>query len=183
MKFQVRSCVAVRKAASGNPGQANARRTSRTLEMTELMAEIAPAHSAEQLGGCQCGAVRYAVPTSPLAIYVCHCTECRKQSSSAFGISFTVSRNALRLLQGSPHEWSRKTASGHTLECAFCPNCGSRLWHQSSGRLDTINIKGGSLDAPLDLGDAVHIWTSSKLPGVVVPLGAVSFAHEPDRKA
>jgi len=135
----------------------------------------------EQSGGCQCGAVRYAVPRAPLALYVCHCTECRKQSASAFGISFTVARASLRVLQGVPREWSRTTASGHVLACAFCGECGSRLWHRSSGHPQTLNIKGGSLDEPLDLGGAVHIWTASKLPGVVVPEGAVSFPGEPDR--
>jgi hypothetical protein len=134
----------------------------------------------EQVGGCQCGGIRYAVPKEPLIIYVCHCAECRKQSASAFGISFTIARRALRLLQGTPQYWSRQTASGHTLGCAFCSRCGSRLWHQSSGHPDTINIKGGSLDAPLDLGYAVHIWTSSKLPGAPIPSGVRSFAGEPD---
>jgi len=136
--------------------------------------------SGEQAGGCQCGAVRYAVPAEPLVMYVCHCTECRKQSASAFGISFTVARRALRLLQGTPQYWSRQTASGHTLECAFCPRCGSRVWHQSSGHPDTISIKGGSLDAPVDLGKAVHIWTSSKLPGTPIPPGVRSFPGEPE---
>jgi hypothetical protein len=147
------------------------------------MSVSASLNPGEQLGGCQCGGLRYAVSKLPLAIYVCHCTECRKQSSSAFGISFSVARTALRLLQGIPHCWSRRTASGHTLECAFCSVCGSRLWHQSSGYPDTLNIKGGSLDEPVDLGNAVHIWVSSKLPGVVIPSGALSFAHEPDREA
>ena len=146
------------------------------------MTESVPLNPDEQSGGCQCGGIRYAVPESPLALYVCHCTECRKQSSSAFGISFAVARSAHRLLQGTPHWWSRTTASGHTLECAFCPVCGSRLWHQSSGHPDTLNIKGGGLDEPIGLGDAVHIWVSSKLPGVVIPPGAVAFAHEPERK-
>ena len=134
----------------------------------------------EQSGSCQCGAVRYAVPSEPLIVYVCHCSECRKQSSSAFGISFTVPRRAFRLLHGTPGYWARQTASGHTLECAFCSRCGSRLWHQSTGHPNTLNIKGGSLDAPLDLGNAVHIWTASKLPGVVVPPGARTFAREPE---
>lgn len=134
-----------------------------------------------QLGGCQCGRVRYEAPGEPLVLYVCHCTECRKQSSSAFGVSFTVPRSELVLLRGEPSFWSRQTASGHTLECAFCANCGSRLWHQSSGSPETLNIKGGSLDEPLDLGPAIHIWTASKLPGVVIPPGATTFPGEPDR--
>jgi hypothetical protein len=126
----------------------------------------------EQSGGCQCGDIRFAVPTFPLAIYPCHCKGCRKQSSSAFGISFEVPRSTLGIMRGTPHYWSRETASGHTLECAFCVNCGSRLWHRSSGYTDTLNTKGGSLDEPIDLSDAVHIWVNSKLPGVVIPPGA-----------
>ena len=34
-------------------------------------------------GGCQCGAVRYEIAQEPLAVYVCHCRECQKQSASA----------------------------------------------------------------------------------------------------
>ena len=146
------------------------------------MSEGVSINPGEQLGSCQCGAIRYALPKEPLVVYVCHCAECRKQSSSAFGISFTVARNAFRLLQGTPRYWSRKTASGHTLECAFCSHCGSCLWHQSTGHSNTLNIKGGSLNAPLDLSDAVHLWVSSKLPGVVIPSGARTFAQEPDHE-
>jgi hypothetical protein len=123
--------------------------------------------------------VRYEAPAAPLALYVCHCTECRKQSASAFGISFTVPRSQFRLVGGEPSFWSRRTASGHTLECAFCAACGSRLWHQSSGHPQALNIKGGSLDEPVDLRAAIHIWTASKLPGVVIPPGAQAFPGEP----
>ena len=43
-----------------------------------------------------------------------------------------------------------------------------------------ISVKGGSLDQPVDLRHAVHIWTARMLPGVVLPEGAVSFPGEPD---
>jgi hypothetical protein len=130
-------------------------------------------------GGCQCGRIRYLAAREPLALYVCHCTECRKQSASAFGLSFTVRRDTFNAA-GQPAWWTRRTASGHTLECAFCPDCGSRLWHQSSGYPETLNVKAGSLDEAVDLTRAIHIWTSSKLPGVIVPDGAVSCPGEPD---
>ena len=133
-----------------------------------------------QLRGCQCGPGRYRVSSKSSAVYACHCTECRKQSSSAFGISFVVQRSDLTLLQGEPSFWSRPTASGHTLVCAFCARCGSRVWHQSSGSPETVNIKGGSLDEPVDLSAAIHIWTASKLAGVVIPPGAKTFPGEPD---
>jgi hypothetical protein len=132
-----------------------------------------------RLGGCQCGRIRYRAPAAPEALYVCHCTECQKQSSSAFGISYTVKRTAFEVCEGQPAFWSRITASGHTLDCAFCPNCGSRLWHQSSGHPAMLNIKAGTFDQPVDLSPAVHIWVSSKLPGIVIPDGAVVFDRGP----
>lgn len=131
-------------------------------------------------GGCQCGAVRYRLSRAPLELYICHCKECRKQSASAFGISFIVPQSALRLVQGEPHFWSRPTDTGNTLDCAFCPACGSRLWHQRRGATDVLSIKGGSLDEPVDVSNAIHIWTSRMLPGVVIPEGAVRFSGEPD---
>jgi hypothetical protein len=130
-------------------------------------------------GGCQCGKVRYAVSGAPVALYVCHCTECRRQSASAFGISVIVRSADVRLVQGSLRRWSRPTDSGRTLDCFFCPDCGSRVWHGDKDRAETISIKGGSLDEPVDLGHAVHIWTSRKLPGVVIPDHARRFDREP----
>jgi hypothetical protein len=132
-----------------------------------------------QSGGCQCGQVRYLAARKPLALYVCHCTECQKQSSSAFGISFVVRRDTLKVVQGRPAFYTRQTASGHALQCAFCPDCGSRLWHQSSGHPETLNVKAGTLDEPVDLTPAVHIWASSKLPGVVIPDTAFCHPKEP----
>jgi hypothetical protein len=130
-------------------------------------------------GGCQCGSLRYELSEPLLGIYVCHCRECQKQSASAFGISVIVARAALRVTRGTPKLWSRPTDSGNTLECAFCPDCGSRLWHQRRGAAEWISIKGGSLDEPVDLHSAVHIWTSRMLPGIVLPEGAVQFPGEP----
>lgn len=131
------------------------------------------------LGGCQCGQVRYEFSEMPLELYVCHCKECQKQSASAFGISVFVSRDSFSVTKGEPKFWSRPTDTGNTLECAFCPSCGSRLWHQSRGSAKIISIKGGSLDSPIDISEAIHIWTSRKLPGVCIPEAAAQFLEEP----
>lgn len=130
-------------------------------------------------GGCQCGSVRYECIEQPVELYVCHCNECRKQSASAFGISFIVPRAGFHLLSGTPRIWSRDADSGRKVECAFCAECGSRLWHQSSHNSVSISVKGGSLDEPVDISHAVHIWTSSKLPSVLIPDSALQFAAEP----
>jgi hypothetical protein len=141
---------------------------------------IAASNAKPILGGCQCGAVRYEITEDPVALYVCHCTECRKQSASAFGISLIVRRADFRLTKGSPKRWSRSTDSGRTLHCNFCPDCGSRIVHEGGPEREVISVKGGSVDQPLDLSEAVHIWTTRKLPGVLIPEHASRFDEEPD---
>lgn len=130
-------------------------------------------------GGCQCGAVRYET-APPHEIYVCHCRECQKQSSSAFGISAMVRSADVRLVRGTLSRWSRGTDTGRSLACFFCPDCGSRVWHGDPERAAEISIKGGTFDAPLDLSDAIHIWTARKLAGVTIPPGARQFPGEPE---
>jgi Glutathione-dependent formaldehyde-activating enzyme len=79
------------------------------------------------VGGCQCGDVRYEISGDPLALYICHCRECQKQSASAFGMSLQVKRADFRITRGAARSWSRSTDSGNRLKCFFCPRCGSRI--------------------------------------------------------
>jgi hypothetical protein len=131
-------------------------------------------------GGCQCGAVRYEVDAEmPATIFVCHCRECQRQSASAFGIGVPVSRAAFRLIQGTLTEWQRVADSGNPISCAFCPSCGSRIWHSPANMPDTLRVRGGTLDQAPDLTQAVHIWTKRKMPGVVIPDDAQQFATQP----
>lgn len=130
-----------------------------------------------RVGGCQCGELRYEIAAEPLALYVCHCRECQKQSASAFGLSLRVPSSGFRLTRGSARFWSRATYAGHSMKCAFCPTCGSRLWHQIEGAT-VLSVKAGSLDEPVDLASAVHIWVSRKIPGVTIPVGARQFERQ-----
>ena len=131
-------------------------------------------------GGCQCGAVRYRVDAVPRRVYCCHCTECRAQSASAFGISVRVPSGSVVLTRGAVRVWTRPTTSGKRLDCAFCPDCGTRLWHVNAPPGAMLSIKGGSLDEPVDLTDAAHIWVAHKLPGVLIPDYAETWDGEPD---
>ncbi|MGI9504310.1 MAG: GFA family protein [Geminicoccaceae bacterium] len=129
-------------------------------------------------GGCQCGAVRYELSAPPSRVYICHCTECRRQSSSAFGISVIADVESFRLTEGEAACWTRATSGGGEMDCFFCGNCGARLWHRVRGE-DVISVKGGSLDHPVDISDVPHIWTRSKLAGVIIPDHVTQAPKEP----
>ena len=96
-------------------------------------------------GGCQCGGIRYRLTGEAIMLYACHCRDCQKQSSSAFGMSLIVAGTDLRFVQGGDRirSWDTRGGDGHIKRCYFCPDCGSRIYHGSDDD-DRISIKGGS---------------------------------------
>ena len=100
-----------------------------------------------RFGGCRCGAVRYEVRGDPTVVGLCHCTDCRKETGSAF-LAYA--------------DWPREqfTVSGDFLTFegrSFCSVCGSRLFHLGPAHAE---ICIGSLDgAPTGLAPAREGWT------------------------
>lgn len=129
-------------------------------------------------GKCQCGQVTFSISKEPLTFYACHCTECQSQSSSAFGLSLWVAKTAFSV-SGNTHIWTRKTDSGGQLHCHFCPDCGTRLWHESSKKDPDhgaiLSIKGGAIDALRKVAPIGHIWTGSKHAATLIPENVLAF--------
>ncbi|KAJ5103966.1 hypothetical protein N7532_004495 [Penicillium argentinense] len=142
-------------------------------------------------GRCQCSKVQFTTPTDkPLAVYACHCTECRHQSSSAFGITvrfpyFELPESVNDLV--GIH--ARLTLKGRTMECLFCKSCGARLMHRfrddipapgEKPRLTAVSsVKGGCLEE-LDremMRNAIHIWTKHAI--VDIPEGVEQWEEAP----
>ncbi len=131
------------------------------------------------IGGCQCGGIRYEITEMPLTLYVCHCTECQRQSSSGFGMSMPVPRRGFTLTKGETQHWSRRAASGRTVNCHFCPTCGTRLFHTPSRNDTIVNVKPGTLDETRWLKPVGHLWTQSAQAWVSIPLTALLFEGQP----
>ncbi|KAJ5108357.1 hypothetical protein N7456_005032 [Penicillium angulare] len=140
---------------------------------------------------CQCSKVEFTTPTDkPLALYACHCTECRHQSSAAFGITavfpyFDLPTSAAGLV-GS---YTRTTIKGRQMECIFCKSCGARLFHRFHDAMpapgeqpkptSSTNVKGGCLEG-LDkemMKSIVHIWTKHAI--IDIPEGFEKWDEAP----
>ncbi|RKF06055.1 GFA family protein [Oceaniradius stylonematis] len=135
-------------------------------------------HAFHQRGGCQCGAIRYTLTERPRAVYCCHCIECQRQSSSAFGISVRVRRAALSV-EGETAKFN-KTSGDRLTICEFCPHCGSRLFHNRPAHEDLLTIKGGTFDDTSWLKPVGHIWLKSKQAWVLIPEDGLRFDAQPD---
>ena len=130
-------------------------------------------------GRCQCGEVKYRVAGTAATLFACHCTECQRQSASAFGMALWIRHGQVALLGGQLKEWTRVMPSGRSMVCSFCPTCGTRLFHQVLGQSAYLSIKPGTLDNPGAFTPVGHIWTASKLPWVAIPPGSLQYVGNP----
>ena len=134
-----------------------------------------------QEGGCQCGAVRYRLLRAPVALYACHCKDCQKQSSSAFGMSMWVERDAIEFHGAKPRVYHTRGGSGHPKHCTFCGECGTRLYHAGDDEREPLSVKAGSLDDTSVLAPTAHIWTKSAQPWTAPVRGnAPCYETEPE---
>lgn len=128
-------------------------------------------------GGCQCGAVRYEIDAEPLTVIACHCTECQKQSASAFGMTMPVPRESLTITKGKPAHWERTAESGNIVGAAFCVACGVRLFHEPAN-MAVLNVKPGTLDDASWVAPVGHIWTDKAQPWLRDRLEGVLYPRQ-----
>ncbi len=131
-------------------------------------------------GGCQCQQIRYEISAMPLTLYVCHCTECQTQSSSGFGMSMPTPKSGFRLIHGSPKTWTRKSHSGREVQCAFCSECGTRIYHMPSRNKTIVNVKPGTLDNKKLFEPVGNLWLTSAQPWVYISPEAINFPQQPE---
>ncbi|MFB2979536.1 GFA family protein [Microseira sp. BLCC-F43] len=135
--------------------------------------------TAPYTGGCQCGQIRYEIRAEPLTLYVCHCKECQKQSSSAFGMSMPVARDAVVITQGKPKQWKRVSDSGREVICFFCGECGTRIFHNPARNPKITNVKPGTLDDTSWLNPVGNLWTRSSQKWVVLSEQMLNYEAQP----
>lgn len=130
-------------------------------------------------GGCQCGKIRYEIVGTPKPLVVCHCTDCQRQSGSAFGMTLPVEEADFRITQGELKTYASTSAAGRGKLGAFCPDCGTRIYHKPEWRKGTVSIKPGTLDDTRWLKPEMHLWTSSKQGWVSIPEDVKTFEKQP----
>jgi hypothetical protein len=110
-------------------------------------------------GGCQCGAVRYALFARPERAGICHCRMCQKAVGGPFFAWAAVAETDLAWTRGAP-AWF---ASSSAAERGFCPRCGTPLTFRYRRRPAHIDVSLGSLDEPAAVVPSVVMGTESRL--------------------
>ncbi len=94
-------------------------------------------------GGCQCGAVRYALLQQPDNPHICNCRMCQKAFGSFFAPLTGVPLEKFELTRGELSIFK----SSDQAERGFCRNCGTPLSFRFAGG-PRISVSIGSLDEP-----------------------------------
>ncbi|KAL1681383.1 Mss4-like protein [Schizophyllum commune] len=104
-------------------------------------------------GGCFCRKIRYELDlASPddARMSICHCPNCKKFTSSAFGITAKIPRAAFHLdpSSASPKVHKGDNGSGNLLTREFCGDCGAGILEYGEHAGENVYLFYGSLDEP-----------------------------------
>ena len=110
-------------------------------------------------GGCQCGAVRYALMSEPTHASICHCRMCQKAFGNYFAPLTGVPVDDLVWTKGRPGAFRSSQAA----ERGFCRDCGTPLTYRYL-ESDRITVSIGSLDEPERIRPEIQYGIESRLP-------------------
>ena len=110
-------------------------------------------------GGCQCGALRYALYAPPEGVHVCHCRMCQKAVGGPFAALAPVRCRDFAWTRGAPAAFASSTAALRD----FCAACGTPLTFRYRHK-DWIDVTLGSLDRPAATPPGLSFGVESRLP-------------------
>jgi len=102
-------------------------------------------------GGCQCGAIRYALYAQPEGAHLCHCRMCQKAMGNLFAPLAPVRQEDFAWTCGTP----RLFRSSSVAERGFCPECGTPLSFRDTDS-EWLSVTIGSLDQPDAVPPVIH---------------------------
>ncbi len=128
-------------------------------------------------GSCLCGGVRYRARGPLQAMACCHCVECRKASGAEFATNATIDTSRFELIEGEALLRGYESSPG--TERVFCGRCGSPILKRSGEKPETIRLRLGCLDTPLDQKPSVRVFLAEKASWTEILDDIPSFDRAP----
>lgn len=124
---------------------------------------------------CRCGQLRAVVEGEPVRVSVCHCLDCKKRSGSAFAVQARWPAERVAI-EGRSSAFAHAGDSGNRITFHFCPECGSDVHYEISGKFDgLVAIPLGAFDDPWFAAPQFSVWEERKHDWVEV-LGDVEHS-------
>lgn len=114
------------------------------------------------VGGCQCGAVRYAFYVSPQNAHACHCRMCQRAVGGLFAALAGAPKAEFAWTRGEPAFF----ASSNVAKRGFCRDCGTPLSFAYDMPEARFYVTIGSLDDPGAVPIERHYGIEGRYPWV-----------------
>jgi hypothetical protein len=123
--------------------------------------------SLPMLGGCLCGAVRFAVHEQPVDAGYCHCKRCQGRTGVAASVAVMVPAGSFELLEGADHLGSWEPPDGS--KKFFCRTCGAHVFAQKRGTAEPGAIRMSAFDEDPGIRPRWRAWMSSAADWEPIP--------------
>jgi len=111
---------------------------------------------------CRCGQLKATATGEPVRLSVCHCLNCKKRSGSAFAVQARWPADQVTI-EGQSKTHVMVADSGNSATFHFCPDCGSDVYYENSGKFDgLIAIPLGAFDDPNFGSPEYSVWEQRK---------------------
>jgi len=116
-------------------------------------------------GKCLCGSVQYSCEAEPIVTAICHCTNCQRQTGTAFSMTVIVPKESFVFdKKDTLVEYQDESEGGKAVTREFCKNCGSPVRSLISIAPDLCLIKAGTIDDKSQLKPNKQVWCRSAQP-------------------
>jgi hypothetical protein len=127
---------------------------------------------------CLCEGVRLRVTTTLGPAIICHCSQCRRATGSAFacnapvaskGVEFEAGQDLIREFESSEGEFR-----------AFCSRCGSPIYSRRVSLPGVYRLRLGIVDGDPGVRPSCHLWVGSKASWFEITDSLPRFESVPD---
>ncbi|KAF7324012.1 GFA domain-containing protein [Mycena kentingensis (nom. inval.)] len=129
-------------------------------------------------GSCLCGKTTIELASDHDQQIVCHCTDCRQTSGSAFSTNILVTKTDVNI-QGPVKEFDIVAPSGNTVTRVFCSNCGSAITHLTPAFGDKQAIQTGNFKDFAKIPITMELFVKDRWTGLAPINGAAQVQAMP----
>jgi len=115
-------------------------------------------------GKCHCGQIEWEVKLEDRAHILCHCDTCKQLGGGTYSLNQIVPKDNLKITKGKLNTYTYYGDSGKPVNCYYCPNCTSHVYHHQTVMGDKIIARTILLDQGKSLKPGAEIYGKARLP-------------------
>ena len=130
------------------------------------------------IGTCLCGNTTVELTSAHEEQVICHCTDCRRTSGSAFSTNVLAPTKDVTI-KGPVKEYGSKGDSGNIVTRVFCSECGCAISHKSAVFGESQAIQTGLFPLFARIPVAAEIYVKDRWTGLGPVEGAAQVNGAP----